>query len=90
MLIQNIAGVALFYHVAPRATQPALMMKKEQLPPYFECTMSILLSGNSELVTQSPKPIRRKFSTGDIYIYIYTHNYSDFALFAFSTDYFFS
>jgi hypothetical protein len=40
MLIQNMTGAALFYHVAPRATQASFMMK-------------ILLSGNSEPVTQS-------------------------------------
>jgi hypothetical protein len=42
MLIQNLAGAALFFMKAPRATKPVFTMYIEQLLPYFECALSRL------------------------------------------------
>jgi hypothetical protein len=42
MRIQNMAGAAPFYHIAPRATQQAFMMQIEQLPVYYEYALSRL------------------------------------------------
>ncbi len=37
-----MARAALFYHVGTWSNTPGLIMKIEQLPPYFECVLSRL------------------------------------------------